>query len=111
MTLPKPVTILIGSALALATLPAMADRSPDHDLKSVDVGISEYDLTKSEDAQRLYKKIESAAKRACRRTSSRPSLREHSEEVDCREDAIERAVVQLNAPVLTLVMNGQNPSS
>lgn len=111
MTLPKPLTILIGSAFALAALPAMADSASNYDIKSVEISTSEYDLTETDDAQRLYSKIKRAAKRACNRTGVRQSLRELAEERTCRDDAIERAVAQLNEPVLTYVMNEANRSS
>jgi len=111
MTLPKPLTALIGSAFALAAVPAIASASPDYDVKSVEIAISGYDLAKPEDAEVLYKKIKKAAKRACRNSMSRQTLRERVEESDCRDEAILRAVTQLDEPVLTLVMNRQNPAS
>ncbi len=111
MTLPKTLTALIGSAFAIAAVPMIANASPDYDEKSVEIAISGYDLAKPEDAEIVYKKIQKAAKRACRNSMSRQSLRERAEELDCREKAITQAVTQLNEPVLTLVMNGRNPTS
>lgn len=111
MTLPKTLTAFIGSAFALAAVPAIASASPDYDVKSVEIAISGYDLAKPEDAEIIYKKIQMAAKRACRNTTSRQSLRERAEERDCREEAITQAVTQLNEPVLTLVMIGENSAS
>lgn len=111
MTLPKTLTALIGSAFAIAAVPTIANAAPDYDVKSVEIAISGYDLAKPEDAETIYKKIQTAAKRACRTSTSRQSLRERAEELDCREEAITQAVTQLNEPVLTLVMNGQNPAS
>lgn len=111
MTLPKTLTALIGSAFALAAFPAMANASPKYDVKSVEVSISGYDLAKPEDAQILYQKIRAAAKRACRTSASHQTLRERAEERDCREEAIEQAVTQLDEPVLTIVMKAENPAS
>ena len=111
MTLPKTLTTLIGSAAALALLPAMAASTADTHVKSLEVSTSGYDLSKSADAQIIYYKIKKAAKRVCSNALVRQTLREQAEERACRDEAIERAVSQLDEPVLTLVMNTQNRSS
>ena len=111
MTLPKTVTTLISSAFALAAFPAISNASGQYDVKSVEIAISGYDLAKPEDAKVVYKKIQRAAKRACSNTMTRQSLRERAEERKCRDEAITRAVTQLDEPVLTLVSNGQKSTS
>ena len=104
MTLSKTATALIAATAALVTLPAMAGTSGEPGVKQLSVSIAGYDLTKSADAQIVYYKIQKAAKRVCRTTTVRETLRERIEEMDCRENAIESAVAQLDAPALTFVM-------
>ena len=111
MTLPKTLTTLIGSAFALAAFPAIAGASPHYDVKSVEISVSGYDLAKSGDAQILYKKIKMAAKRACRSSQSPKTLRERAITRDCEDEAIARAVSQLDEPVLTIVMSAENGAS
>ena len=110
MTLPKTLTAIIGSAAALALLPAMAASSSEAHVKSLDISVKGYDLSKSADAQIVFYKIQNAAKRVCRHSLVRETLREKADEKVCRADAIERAVAQLNEPALTLVMSEQNRS-
>ena len=111
MTLPKTLTTLIGSAAALAMLPAMAGSTSDATVKKLDVSIAGYDLNDPAHAQIVYYKIQKAAKRVCRNSLVRETLREKIEENECRAQAIERAVTQLNAPELILVMTDRNPVS
>ena len=111
MTLPKTLTTLLGSAAALAMLPAMAGSTSEANVKSLDVSIAGYDLNDPAHAQIVYYKIQKAAKRVCRNSLARETLREKIDERDCRKDAIERAVTALNAPELTLVMTGRPATS
>ena len=111
MTLPKTLTAMIGSAAALAMLPAMAGSTSDTNVKTMDVSIAGYDLTDPAHAQIVYYKIQKAAKRVCRHSLARETLREKIDEKNCCAQAVERAVTQLNAPQLTLVMTERNPTS
>ncbi len=111
MTLQKSLTALIGSAAALAMLPASAGSSLGSSVKTLDVSIAGYDLSDPAHAQIVYYKIQKAAKRVCRNTLVRETLREKLEEQDCRETAIEEAVAQLNEPAITLVMLERTQSS
>lgn len=111
MTRPKTFAALVCSAFALSAVPAMAGPSPKLDVRTVEISISSYDLAKPADAQIVFDKIQYAAKRACRRSVGRQTPRDRIEEQDCREEAIARAVTQLDEPVLTLVMNTNNSSS
>lgn len=104
MTLSKAATALIASTAALITLPAMAGSISEPGVKQLEISVAGYDLTKSADAQIVYYKIQKAAKRVCRNSLVRETLRERIEEMDCREDAIESAVAQLDSPALTFVM-------
>lgn len=111
MTRPMIFAALACSAFAVSALPAIAGPAAKTDVKTVEISISNYDLDKPEEAEVVFDKIKSAAKRACRRSFTVQTPREFGEEQDCRAQAIERAVAQLNEPVLTLVMNAQNASS
>ena len=111
MTLSKAATALIASTAALITLPAMAGTSSEPGVKQLNVSVAGYDLTKSADAQIVYYKIQKAAKRVCRNSLVRETLRERMEELECREDAIESAAAQLDAPTLTFVMHERTRTS
>ncbi|MEM7639126.1 MAG: UrcA family protein [Pseudomonadota bacterium] len=104
MTLQKSLTTMIGSVAALAMLPAMAGSISNANAKSLEVSIAGYDLSDPAHAQIVYYKIQKAAKRVCRHTLARETLRERMDQRQCQETAIQDAVTQLNAPELTLVM-------
>lgn len=111
MTLPKALSIFVGSAAALAILPATAATSSEPGVKSLEVSIAGYDLDDPAHAQIVYYKIQQAAKRVCRLTGVRETLRERSEEMQCRADAITNAVAQFDSSQLTLVMNERTRAS
>jgi len=111
MTLPKALTAAIGSAAALAMLPAMAASKDEVTKKTVDVSIAGYDLSNPEDAKIVYGKIQSAAKRACRLPNEAKTVAQRADELKCRVAAVNAAVSQLNSPELTLVMEARNRSS
>ena len=73
---------------------------------TVRVAYSDLDLSQRADVQILLGRIEKAAYRACggnpRRHPSYNVMPSHTESVfkDCREDAITRAVLAVDAPVL-----------
>ncbi len=104
MTLSKSLTTVLGSALALSLLPAFAGSTADTHTKSLELSIADYDLSDPADAKVVYGKIRSVAKRVCKRTTARQTLRERAEEMQCRSDAIAQAIADLDEPVLTLVM-------
>ena len=108
MSFPKALSIIIGSAAAVAFMPAMAGSPSEVSVKKVPVSISGYDLNSVEDAETVYGMIQTAAKRACRRSGLRQNLTQLAEERDCRARAVADAVDSLNAPAVTLVMNQDN---
>ena len=111
MTISKTATALIASTAALFTLPAMAATTSEPGVKQLAVSVAGYDLTKSADAQIVYYKIQKAAKRVCRTSTVRETLRGHIDEMECRKDAIESAVAQLDSPALTFVMHERTRAS
>ncbi len=86
----------------------MAGPSSNLDIRTVEISIAGYDLADPEHAETVSGKIDRAAKRACGYSLARQTPRERMEERVCRDDAIARAVTQLDEPVLTLVMNAEN---
>ncbi|MEL7030718.1 MAG: UrcA family protein [Pseudomonadota bacterium] len=110
MSLSKSLTTILGSALALSMLPAFAGATTDTHAKTMEISIAGYDLSNPDDAKLVYGKIQTAAKRVCKTTTARQTLRERADEMRCRADAVAKAIVELDEPVLTFVMN-QNSSS
>ncbi|MEO1321610.1 MAG: UrcA family protein [Pseudomonadota bacterium] len=111
MTLPKALTAAIGSAAALAMLPAMAASKDDVTKKTIDVSISGYDLSDPEHAKIVYGKIQSAAKRVCRLPNAAKTLAQRADEMQCRVSAINAAVSQIGSPELTIVMEARSRAS
>lgn len=111
MTLSKSLTTVLGSALALSMLPAVAGAAPDDHVQTLELSIAGYDLSDLEEAKVVYAKIQSAAKRVCDRTTARQTLRERADEMRCRADAVAQAIVALDEPVLTLVMREDGSTS
>ncbi|MEM7458774.1 MAG: UrcA family protein [Pseudomonadota bacterium] len=111
MTLPKSLTTLLGSALALSILPAVAGTAPDTDSKSLEISLAGFDLSDPSDAKIVYSKIQSTAKRVCSRSTARQTLRQHADEMRCRADAVTQAILALDEPVLTLVMTESDSAS
>lgn len=111
MTLSKSLTTVLGSALALSMLPAVAGSTTDAHIKTLEISIADYDLSDPVDAKAVYGKIQSAAKRVCKRSTARQTLRERADEMKCRADAVAQAIVALDEPVLTLVMRESDSRS
>jgi len=111
MTFPKLTATLIGSFAAMALLPAMAASTDGGTKKSVKLSIAKYDLNDPEHAKIVYGKIRQAAKRVCRFHYDRPTLAQRAEEMQCRAAATTQAVSQLNAPELTVLMEGRADAS
>ena len=83
--------------------------SPEKQLvRSVRVTYTDLDLSRETDVEILLARIEQAAYRACggnpRRHPSYDVMPNRTEEVfkECREDAVARAVGEIDAPVLAL---------
>ena len=51
MTLSKSLTTVLGSALALSMLPAVAGAAPDDHVQTLELSIAGYDLSDLEDAK------------------------------------------------------------
>lgn len=71
-------------------------------LRSVTIRYDELDLAKQQGVEALYVRIGSAARRVCRADSS-SSLQDRANSGNCYQDAIARAVEQVNLPTLTAI--------
>jgi UrcA family protein len=112
----RPVIRTLSATLLLATtLPAIAQASaasqPLADradrVGSIVVRYHDLDLRKEADAQVLLQRLERAAKTACggnpKMNRAYEAMPRYTVEVfrECRREAIERAVTQINAPTLS----------
>jgi UrcA family protein len=88
-------------AMLLSSLSAVAATIvPDGDVPARRVNFADLDLTRSEGAAVLYARIGAAAREVCLpATTWVPQLLFRA--YRCREEAIARAVADVNAPVLT----------
>ena len=111
MTLTKTATAILGSIAALAMLPASAGSAKDVTIRTIDVSVSGYDLNDPADAKIVLSKIERAAKRVCRNSQARQTLRERAEEFACRTSAISEAVNDLDFPELTAALEETKAAS
>jgi UrcA family protein len=95
--------IILGSSILLGSLSAIATAAVERNdgVATRRVNFADLDLTRNEGAATLYSRIKSAARQVCDPLvvyAPRDSmLRMHR----CEEDAIARAVADVNAPVLT----------
>lgn len=104
MTLPKTIITLATASAALALTPAMAATEFSPVKRSQEISIISYDLTKSEHAEIILKKIETAAKRVCGYSTVRQSVRERFLQEVCAETAVQEAVASTNAPTLNAAL-------
>jgi UrcA family protein len=95
--------IILGSSILLGSLSAIATAAVERNdgVATRRVNFADLDLARNEGAATLYSRIKSAARQVCDPLvvyALRDSmLRMHR----CEEDAIARAVADVNAPVLT----------
>jgi UrcA family protein len=105
-------TPMFAAAVMLATLcsGARADTPPDGDRHNITgrsvVHYGDLSLGSEQDAKTMLQRIERAAKTACgghATSSSYTGSVDHRTFEECRATAIERAVKQLGAPVVTRI--------
>lgn len=109
MTFPKTLASIAIATSFLATAPALA-ASTYVDEKTQDVFILGYDLTDRADAEKVLKKIESAAERVCRISAGPVTLQERRLRENCEEKAVDIAVNSLQSPMLTDVLKASRDS-
>jgi UrcA family protein len=94
----------LGLSLVAATLVASAEPASarsDESSISVRVSFADLDINHPAGADKLLKRIERAADTVCGGEPSDPLLVESLDYRHCRGDAIRKAVIQANAPMLT----------
>lgn len=90
-----PLYAAIGLVMAIAALSALSTTAAvaNTDVQTMKVQIDDLDLSRSPGARTLYRRITSAARLVCGTNT-------------CIEQAIDRAVKQVNAPTLTRLRFG-----
>lgn len=115
MTLPKTATktvaTIFASIAALAMLPASAGSSDDLTIRSVSVSIAGLDLNDPQDVKTALVRFEKAAKRVCRNSTPRPTLRERADEMECRAAAVADVVDRLGSAQLSAALEATNAES
>lgn len=79
-------------------------------VRSVTVRYAELDLSKPQGVEALYLRIRGAAKRVCTADYS-TAIRDQVSWRNCYQDAIERAVRQVNVPTLTALHRARTSSA
>jgi UrcA family protein len=74
---------------------------PHYEVSRRIVRFADLDITRSAGAATLYARITTAAREVCEPSPSRGELGFSSQTRQCQEQAIERAVTDVNAPALT----------
>lgn len=91
---------LVLFAAFAAAQPALAQ--PRRDLVMARVEIGDLDLTRQDDAARMLRRIEIAARELCDLPPSELFRNQGGREWKCRREAVAAAVQRLKAPKLTL---------
>ena len=106
---------LIRSAILLvASLPCAAALAASPEIPTKVVSYADLNLTAKAGIASLYTRIERAAAYVCHLPQGTKQLRLLSEIKECRADAIQRAVAQVNLPALNdwhFARTGQNVES
>jgi UrcA family protein len=97
-------TLACGAASAMP-----ASSSPD--VPSRVVRYSDLDITRTSGAAALYARIEAAARSVCQPAFGFPETRMEGELRKCQRQAIDRAVNDVNAPLLTSHYAAQHPDN
>ena len=103
------IAVFTLAAAAYAAAPANAADSAAPQLAHP-VSFSDLDLTRTADAQTLYQRIKTAADAVCSPLDG-AQIREKVNRSACVNDAIERAIKQVNEPLLTGYYLTLNPNS
>ena len=99
---PLPVTILLAATIFTAT-PSFAEGQEG---RSIAIDLAGVDLASDAGAAHALRRIERAAIRACEAREGRQNLEERQLARACVEEATERAVQELDAPLVTARFTG-----
>lgn len=107
MSLPRPNLLLIGAALAAATVtllaPAAAHAADIEATSSVIVHFADLDLDSQNGAHHLYLRLKMAARSVCGDEDDAIDLSDRRNITVCQQEAIENAVEHVDRPLLTAV--------
>jgi UrcA family protein len=104
------VVVGLASANSFATTPIRAVASSDATVRSITVSFGELDLTKPAGAEALYRRIKKAARAVCDSYDS-PTPWNLKAQKQCSKTAIDDAVAQVNAPLLSPCIGIRTPAS
>jgi UrcA family protein len=95
---------LFGTAVVAA--PTLASASPTGEVRhSKAVKYGDLDLSKPDDASRLYARIRRAAQDVCRNYQWSPV------QIDCYEAAVNEAVAKVHQPLLSALVGRHSPAA
>ncbi|MEM1146674.1 MAG: UrcA family protein [Pseudomonadota bacterium] len=103
MKLTKFLAPILASTLAMSFLPAMAGSKMVVETESSEVSLVDLDLQDWTDAGKALERIEASARKVCRKLHEN-HVSSLSAKYKCRQDAIARAVDEINAPALEAQM-------
>jgi UrcA family protein len=106
------LTAIVGSMGACAdAYAATAKADPFLEVATRKVKYRDLDLTRSADAAALYARIRSAAKEVCQPSFTTYAWDSVVKEHRCMDQAITRAIADVNAPLLTSYHQGKQPQT
>jgi UrcA family protein len=91
----KLALLVLGSVAGVMAAGAASAASADDDVPRIVVKYSEQSLATDEGVQTLYRRITNAAKQVCPDVSTR-DLSRHVKSVQCQDQAISRAIRQID---------------
>jgi UrcA family protein len=92
----KFASLLLGSLAGVMAVGAASAASPDSDVPTVVVKYSEQSLATDGGVNDLYRRITNAAKQVCPSTSSIREFRVLRRVEECRDQAVARAIRQID---------------
>lgn len=99
--------LMIGAALALTTGSAAAAAAEETEVRTARVSYAGLDLRTEAGGAEMLKRIRKAANRVCFQFDTRAEAL--ADERRCRRAAVDQAVSDLNAPVVTALHGGPAP--
>lgn len=105
----NPLSIVLVTVMSSALSPA-GNASSSEEVRAQEVHYSDLDITREAGAERLYKRIRTAAREICGTPGIEQIMNAHRVR-RCAEEATARAVAQVNSPALTRYYEEKNGSA
>jgi UrcA family protein len=105
---PRLLGLIWAAAAVVVSTPVAAQNVTE--TNSVHVNYADLDITHAEGAKALLGRIKAAAGRVCGDDGDAALRIDHSEFVRCRSKAIQRAVVQVNSPMVMATAGYADPT-